>query len=404
MVENDIFDILRPALYLRKYFGFLSVKVSKTTRLRFVEKSTIHFGISAIIQACILVLVVELYWRTIQYYSELESILEWMNYVMYYVLDIILLSISIVNGKTYNDRIIKIINRIAAIERDLKSTGIRLDYVHLKTRITTVVIVHVTVNLIHIITLAYMDYLSVGNLFDSCYGACLTLFVDYAQISHVVQFYSVVLISKNLIRKLSYYLEAIVYKQTRKAWENPRNVNTFPEEELIQIIPLLYENIFRYFKEFIEIVSFQMLFEFGLIFSIITFHTFNLIVLIFKNTFDMKYIRTVWFSVCLLMDGICTIVLYIIISEMYHKEVAALKETIFKVVAGIKDDITRKEMNALSLQISHENYEITAAGFFVIDMKLVFSIIAAIAVYSIVLMQFDSNAGVFQEYMQHHVL
>ncbi|GJQ69124.1 hypothetical protein Trydic_g6285 [Trypoxylus dichotomus] len=47
------------------------------------------------------------------------------------------------------------------------------------------------------------------------------------------------------------------------------------------------------------------------------------------------------------------------------------------------------QVNNFALQLLHEKIEITAAGFFDIDVKLIFSIAAAVTTYTILLVQLD---------------
>lgn len=329
MVETDVFDVIHPSLLLKKYFGFLSVKFNKNIYPRSLRTSGTHFLCWSIIQVCILGMLIQLYWTSIQSYSDLQSILEWMNYVLYYILDIALLLTSIISSKYFNKDSIRALNKIARVEQNLKLVGIRLDYGQLQSRSYYIILIHILVNIIHLLTLTYADYISVGDMFVSIYRSIITIYVDYAQISQVVHFCSVVLIAKNMVEKLIIHMEEIITAQLESIEGNNPCGKALTKNEFIQTISVMFEDIFEFLREFVGTLSFQLLFEFGMIFSVITFHTFNLVALILKNKFDDKYITTVWFSICVLLDGIYPLALYIIVSEMYRVKVKSTTTILF---------------------------------------------------------------------------
>lgn len=310
----NIFDVLKPALLPRHFFGFLSIKFGKNRFTKtHLERSNTHFIIWSIIQIFLTILITELYWSSIQYYSNLNSILEWMTYILYYILDYVLFIVSVLASKLNNDKIISVLNKLTLIENHLKSIGVKLDYT-LKYKIIFIVIFHVTINFIHILTLTYADYQSAKDVYASLYRSSITIYIDYAQITQVLLFASIVLVIRDMLKKVMEVLEL-------KCRAHCNRVNN-PAKEFVIQVAVLYQDIFENFREYLQAVYYQILVEFGMVFSITIFHTFNLLMWIFHHRHEEKYTTTVWFSVCVVIDAVLTIGLYIIVSEAYHNEVS----------------------------------------------------------------------------------
>ncbi|CAH1373372.1 unnamed protein product, partial [Tenebrio molitor] len=64
------------------------------------------------------------------------------------------------------------------------------------------------------------------------------------------------------------------------------------------------------------------------------------------------------------------------------------KTDICKVLSKTKTQKSRKDMYAYGLQMFHEELEIKAAGFFIIDFALIFAIISAASTYVVIILQF----------------
>ncbi|GJQ69115.1 hypothetical protein Trydic_g6278 [Trypoxylus dichotomus] len=126
--------------------------------------------------------------------------------------------------------------------------------------------------------------------------------------------------------------------------------------------------------------------------------------LVAASGFAPEYDLITFFSLETMIYCIFHIGSFILPAELFYKEVAALKKILFKIINRCNNNHVREEINLLTLLISHEDYEITTAGFFVIELKLLFSILAAITMYTIVLMQFNPDADVFHEYMHGHLI
>lgn len=203
-------------------------------------------------------------------------------------------------------------NKIGMIEQNLKTIGVKLEYIQLKHKSHCVMLIHIVINIFHLVTLAYADYTSIGNVFESICRTLITFYDDYAQICHVLHFCSVAFITGNILKNLKIYLNSIVANSTKDAFD----------EEFMHNIAVIYEDIFDYFREYISIVSLQLLLEFGTVFTIITFHTFNLLVVLIRGECSIKYIITICFSMFLLLHGFCSVTMYLFASELYRKEVS----------------------------------------------------------------------------------
>ncbi|KAJ3660548.1 hypothetical protein Zmor_004991 [Zophobas morio] len=69
-------------------------------------------------------------------------------------------------------------------------------------------------------------------------------------------------------------------------------------------------------------------------------------------------------------------------------EANQLPTIICRLLPDVRDKKIRKLLNAYGIQLLHDKLELTAGGFFAIDSKLVFSIIAAATTYTILVVQF----------------
>ncbi|KAK9722566.1 7tm Chemosensory receptor [Popillia japonica] len=69
-----------------------------------------------------------------------------------------------------------------------------------------------------------------------------------------------------------------------------------------------------------------------------------------------------------------------------HNEVHTLQRTSYTIF--IKSNfIVKREINRLMLQMLHVKFQTTAANFFDINMKMIFSIISVVVQYAIILIQ-----------------
>ncbi|GJQ69121.1 hypothetical protein Trydic_g6283 [Trypoxylus dichotomus] len=83
----------------------------------------------------------------------------------------------------------------------------------------------------------------------------------------------------------------------------------------------------------------------------------------------------------------------IINSHLCTNEMSKLMAQLYK-ISNSRGIQVENEINNFALQLLHEKIEITAAGFFNIDVKLIFSIIAAVATHIVILIQFDSEVNI----------
>lgn len=313
MANHDLFNILKPALLLRKYFGYLSFKLEENNGPRYLKKSNVHFVLWCITQTFLVSLTAKLYWTSIQYYSNLNSVLEWMNYLLYYVLDFALFVHGVFTSKFYNYQVINVLNRMAMVENKLNTFGFTLDH-DLNFKILSIFLFHVTVNVVHLVTLSYADYDSVKDIYETIFRTFITLIVDYAQISQVILFCGVILVTNNILDKL----REVVYDDLDNRY-NSTNIN---QQRFMIEISKAYQEIFEILREYLQTISCNILLQFAMTFAVIIFHVFNLVMLIFHYDFDVKYMTTVWFSTFLLIDATVTIILYVIMSETYHNKVS----------------------------------------------------------------------------------
>ncbi|KAK9759196.1 hypothetical protein QE152_g53 [Popillia japonica] len=161
-------------------------------------------------------------------------------------------------------------SKIGMIEQNLKTIGVKLEYIQLKHKSHCVMLIHIVINIFHLVTLAYADYTSVGNVFESICRTLITFYDDSAQICHVLHFCSVVgnvfesicrtlitfyddsaqichvlhfcsvaFITGNILKNLKIYLNTIVANSTKDAFD----------EEFMHNIAVIYEDIFDYFRE-----------------------------------------------------------------------------------------------------------------------------------------------------------
>ncbi|CAH1373371.1 unnamed protein product [Tenebrio molitor] len=66
----------------------------------------------------------------------------------------------------------------------------------------------------------------------------------------------------------------------------------------------------------------------------------------------------------------------------------SMKNTICKVLLNTRNKENRQELHAYGLQMFHENLQITAGGFFVVDSTLLFSMISSSSTYVVIILQF----------------
>ncbi|KAJ3665635.1 hypothetical protein Zmor_001124 [Zophobas morio] len=79
---------------------------------------------------------------------------------------------------------------------------------------------------------------------------------------------------------------------------------------------------------------------------------------------------------------------YVFVANKTMKEANKIKRTAIDIVISTRNKDIRKETNALALQLCHEEIQIVAGGFFVIDYPLLFEMMAACSTYIVITIQF----------------
>lgn len=311
MTGIDLFEILRPPLQLNIRFGLLSAKFDRGKYPVVLEKCNIRFRIWIIAQILILILFIRMYLMSLEFYSSMSSILEWLTYISYFILDVIVLAICMIASKYYNGTLIDVINKILSIELDLNRIGVELDYAKLKLNSRCIMIIYILVNIFHLATFSYADYTAAGDISMTLFTTFTLIIVDYTELGRAILFCCMVLVTANLLKNLNQKLDAVSSDQIHLMFK-------------IKTIAIIYEDIFDYFRDFVQTFSMQLLFDFGVAFSVILFQIFDLIILIFKNELAAEHIITLSFAIGHLLNELCLTTLYVVVSERYYSEVSYL--------------------------------------------------------------------------------
>ncbi|KAK9759336.1 7tm Chemosensory receptor [Popillia japonica] len=340
--------------------------------------------------------IVEIYSASWYDSMTVSSLLEQLSWFLATIFDSIYFMVeSILNkfynnkilNKFYNNKMLRILNGFADIEKELWEIGIKLNkYWEIGIKLNKYLwkyfsllapCCYISFLLLHLSTLVCMDYTSKGDILSSLYRSGMLFWIGIAHAVLVSNFINIVWIAATILKAINTYLKANydeAYGSTSRYFD-------------LRLISRILQETHNLIREYNQIVSCRMLLLFAMLFFWCT-----------------EYLGVTLYSVGSMMYSMIYIGGFALPAEIYYKEVEALKSTLFNIMSQLDNDQLKKEINVLSLQMLHENYEITTAGFFVIDLKLLFTIVAAISMYTIILTQFNPNAGVFKEYMNKHVI
>ncbi|GJQ69120.1 putative gustatory receptor [Trypoxylus dichotomus] len=157
----------------------------------------------------------------------------------------------------------------------------------------------------------------------------------------------------------------------------------------------IHQELCENLRDFNELLSIQLLFCFML--HYVQICMFMFVWVLFLSSENEEDSRPLMMMLLFCLGIVFKLGVTIINSYLCINEMSKLMAQLYK-ISNSKGVKIEKEINNFALQLLHEKIEITAAGFFDIDVKLIFSVIAAVATHTIILIQFDSEVNVYNSF------
>ncbi|GJQ69122.1 putative gustatory receptor [Trypoxylus dichotomus] len=380
---SDVFTAYFNMYLISRYYGHASYLIEEKVGYRRFTFSKRYFIISSAIQATILVYIhcMWLYW--LDTFTRLSLLYDVTQTVLHLAASAALTS-HMVLDKLYTRKFIDTFNRLYNIEQILRHEF-------------QIEIPHKKIAYISIVPISICGFLESTGMIAAMVGFFVTknyilfvaaIFMTYGLLSLQIvhgQFVNGILIYRSLFYGIKNHLTeffATLHAET-KCIQVLRNSSKIHQE--------LCENL----REFNELLSIQLLFSFTFHYVQICLYMFEWILsLSSENEKDSPHMMAM-LLVCLAIA--LKLGATIINSHLCINEMSKLMAQLYK-ISNSKEIKIEKEINDFALQLLHEKIEITAVGFFDIDVKLIFSVIAAVATHTIILIQFDSKVNVYDSF------
>ncbi|EEZ99390.1 gustatory receptor 162 [Tribolium castaneum] len=116
----------------------------------------------------------------------------------------------------------------------------------------------------------------------------------------------------------------------------------------------------------------------------------NMIINIIQNYYHMVFLNTAVNIFDIFQFSLALIMLFslIIVANQCMTQANEFKKHVCKVLSKNGTNSNRKNLYAYGLQMFHEDLQINAAGFFVIEIGLIFAMISAAGTYVVIILQF----------------
>ncbi|GJQ69126.1 putative gustatory receptor [Trypoxylus dichotomus] len=289
---------------------------------------------------------------------------------------------QIILGKVHIEKFMRIFNKLYKIEKELRNE-FQIEIPYRKIAYASIALT-LTSSFLEII-----GFLSavMGYLVNRYYMPFLvSIYVSYTLLSLQVvygQFLNGILIYRHLFSGVGNYLMDFFMSLAPDAFMD--DIRVAKSVRILRISSRIHQELCENLRKFNELLSIQLLLSFACHYVQICLQAFFMIIIFSAD--DKKHLYYVLVMIFILVAVILKLGVGIINSHLCINEMSKLTHLVWK-MSTLKNAEVRKEANNFALQMLHEKIEITAAGFFDIDAKVIFSMAAGAAIYTILLVQF----------------
>ncbi|KAK9759159.1 7tm Chemosensory receptor [Popillia japonica] len=141
-------------------------------------------------------------------------------------------------------------------------------------------------------------------------------------------------------------------------------------------------------------VSSQILFLMGFYFSSLTLQVLSIV----QHIIHFKSIIYIIWGICaVLIKEVVKLWILLTIADNCQQEEDKIKKILYKIVDYNKGLQLRTKINGFATQLFHDKIELSAAGFFRLDLTVLVSILSAVVTYCAILYQSDPNINSMQQ-------
>ncbi|GJQ83908.1 hypothetical protein Trydic_g19846 [Trypoxylus dichotomus] len=367
----NIRRIVKSLCFINKCFGLLSYNTLENHEkpeegtLRF-ETSYWQLFFAGMVQIAVLVLTIVFYET---YFGSLVavSIMEGIFHFLYVTSQIMLLILTITASKIHNADILRLFDKLVSLADEIITLNPKSEKEYWNIKVMLWIYTAVLLSIIGLNAFAVWPVLTSNAEKRLTLLTALTLAV-YSfifQTLTIMTFSVVYLLLNYCFDSLNIAIEGVVTEGLSESDAVSRLNRTLP----------IYQNIFQCSRRFNQIYSPQILVQFSLLLTVSVLMLYQMASYLPEDVKERS--KLIIYSLALLAfyGYLCSV--YVFVAEIFVEQVVAkLKNTLFKLINKAKDEKLRIEVNALALQILHEDHEITAAGFFVVDLRIVTTVSA----------------------------
>lgn len=204
----ELYPILKYTFLRWKYLGLISFKVKIRPEGTYMEKSRLHFVITTIFQVAISLLSVpNYYFGILNHFEHWMSPLQFGAILLYHLSNLSFITLVIMLWKFDNSMTISLLNRLAAIVRELADIDVNIDIKQLKVSLRITMIATVTVCLFF--SLIFIRDIGNYSVQDRIF-ALAYIYTSISGQSFFEQYLVFILIVKYILCQLNQGLPAVV--------------------------------------------------------------------------------------------------------------------------------------------------------------------------------------------------
>lgn len=309
MPEN-LFKSLNTFFLFQRCFGYMFFRYENG--FKFTKSARIWMITCAIVQTMAFVKLVEIYLHSYDLYLVVSSTMERTACIVYASFDILFYLMECFLNKIYNNKMLKILNGFSAMEEKLRNLGVRIEYT-LHDKWKCLFTFYGCILFVHMISLMYADYKSVGDLKATLYRTSIFFWCCLTQLTLTTTFVNSVFIVRDILRAMNKSIRFCLERNIMC------NSNLLTEMECIRKI---YQNNFKRLRNVTRILSLRILIMFAMIFCWFTIMVFNLTAVIVASKFVPEYYPIMCYYFCAILYCIVLLVSYVLTAEIYRKEVS----------------------------------------------------------------------------------
>ncbi|GJQ69125.1 putative gustatory receptor [Trypoxylus dichotomus] len=383
--SSDIFTAYFPLYLITLCLGYAPYRIVENPGSRYFTIWKSYIIISSVFQAF---MVIYLNYSWLHWIKGLAptSLLFQLGEIALHIANHLAVTTQMILSKLYANNFIQVFNRLYRIELTLKHKfETEIPYHKIIFISTSVIFIS---NFLDIFELIHImgDALANGQYERLLTMMCVIYFILSVQIIRG-QFLNGVLIYRFLFTETRNYLTRRLSSLSPHIF-----INKADEAICVEILKEssgIYQDLCENLQQFNRLLSVQLLFDFACDYFQICISAFAWILWFnLEGWNNESYSNVVLESACIFLATILKLLASTITSHLCTNEMSQLSRFLNQ-ISALKSSKVKREVHNFALQLLHEKIEFTAAGFFDIDVKVIFSVAATVTTYTILLVQFD---------------